>query len=80
MLNPCSILKDHTNEKYKVLNRANKTVAAKLMSLKPQEKINELLELLGYVVIDEGQSAFVSDNYTVLMSGNKLIETAIEDI
>jgi len=73
-------LKDPSNDKFKVLKRTNKTIAAKLMSLKPQEKVLELLTALGYVKIDDELSSFVGDYYLGLMSGNKLIETAIEDI
>jgi len=50
------------------------------MSLKPQEKVHELLRHLGYNEIDAEHSAFVGDYYLGLMAGNKLIETAVEDI
>jgi len=73
-------LKDPSNEKFKVFKKTNKAIAAKIMSLKPQEKVVELLRHLGYNEIDSEHSAFVGDYYLGLMAGNKLIETAIEDI
>jgi len=73
-------LKDPSNDKFKVLKRTNKVIAAKLMSLKPQEKVLELISQLGYTVIDADLSSFVGENYKGLMSGNKLIEITIEDI
>ena len=76
----CSILKDPSNDKFKVLKRTNKVIAAKLMSLKPQEKVLELIGHLGYTEIDADLSSFVGENYKGLMSGNKLIEITIEDI
>lgn len=73
-------MKDPSADKFKVFKKTNKAIAAKIMSLKPQEKVLELLQHLGYNDIDAEHSAFVGENYLGLMSGNKLIETAIEDI
>ena len=73
-------MKDPSNEKFRVFKKTNKAIASKIMSLKPQEKVSELLKHLGYNEIDAEHSAFVGDYYVGLMSGNKLIETAIEDI
>jgi len=44
------------------------------MSLKPQEKVVELLTALGYVEMDEDLSAFVGEFYGGLMQGAKQIE------
>lgn len=75
-----NILKDPSNDKFKVFKKTNKAIATKIMSLKPQEKVLELLQHLGYNDIDAEHSAFVGEYYLGLMAGNKLIETAIEDI
>ena len=69
-----SILKDPSNEKFRSFNKANKAIAAKIMSLKPAGKVIELLTLLGYNEIDADISAFVGEYYLGLMAGAKLIE------
>jgi hypothetical protein len=44
-----NIIKEPNNEKFRILKRTNKTIAAKLMALKPAGKIVELITILGYV-------------------------------
>ena len=73
-------MKNPTEEKYRVLKKSNKAIAAKIMSLKPQEKLLELLKLLGYNEIDADISAFVGEYYMGLMAGSQMIGVAVEDI
>jgi len=62
-----SILKDPQNDKFRVLKKSNKAIASKLMALQPQEKVIELLTLLGYTEMDEDLSAFVGEYYAGLI-------------
>jgi len=66
-----NIFKDPQNDKFRVLKKSNKAIQSKLMNLKPQEKVLELLLALGYTEMDEDVSAFVGEYYTGLMAGAK---------
>lgn len=70
-----NILKNPTDQKYRILKKTNKTIQAKLLSLKPPGIIMELIEALGYIQIDEEQHAFAGDYYAVLMEGSQIIES-----
>ena len=69
-----NILKNPTEEKFRVLKTSNKTIQAKLMALKPTEKVLELLEALGYQKMDEDMHAFVGDHFVVLNLGARIID------
>jgi len=73
-------LKEPQNDKFRVLKKSNKAIAAKLLSLKPVGKVLELLTLLGYVEMDEDLSAFVGEYYAGLIQGAKQIEDASMNI
>lgn len=59
-----------------MLKKTNKAIAAKLMSLKPAEKVLELLTALGYDIIDSECSAFAGNYYMILNNGAVMIEDA----
>ena len=44
------------------------------MSLKPNDAVMQLLEALGYVVIDADISSFVGDYYVILALGAHIVE------
>ena len=69
-----NILKNPTEEKFRIFKKSNKAIQAKLMSLQPQDKINQLLEALGYVEVDPECSAFVGNYFPILNFGAVHIE------
>ena len=44
-----NLISNHREEKYRTLNLANQTVKAKVMTLKPENKLMLMLEMIGYV-------------------------------
>lgn len=71
-----NIFKNPADEKYRVLKKTNKSIAAKLMSLQPNGKVLELLFALGYTDIDADMCAFTGNYFSVLMRGAAQIEEA----
>lgn len=69
-----NIIKEPNNEKFRILKRTNKTIAAKLMALKPNDKIIELITIMGYVQMDDDISAFVGDYFHGLVQGTRLVD------
>ena len=67
-------MKNPHDDKFRVLKKSNKVIAAKLMSLKPPEKLLELIAALGYQELDEESSAFIGECYVVLNNGAIMIE------
>ena len=61
-----------------MLKKSNKTIAAKVMSLKPAGKVAELLENLGYTSMpqEDGDEVaiFIGDYFVVLGRGAAMIE------
>lgn len=57
-----------------MLKKTNKAIATKLMSLKPKEKVLELLTILGYVDMDTDFTAFVGEFYGGLVQGSRMID------
>lgn len=72
-----NILKNPTDEKFRVLKRTNKAIAGKLLSLKPSGRVLELIEALGYVEIDAELSAFTGNYFIVLNDGAVMIEEQV---
>ena len=64
-----NILKNPTDEKFRVLKKSNKAISSKLMSLQPTGKVMELLFALGYTDIDDDMCAFTGNYFSVLMRG-----------
>jgi len=54
-----NIIKDTTQEKFRNLKKTNKKIQEVLMSLQPNEKVTELLTIIGYVDIDDDYMAYV---------------------
>ena len=50
------------------------------MSLKPAESVNQLLEAMGYIVIDEENLAFTGNYFNVLSHANFLIKDTIHPL
>lgn len=69
-----NIIKEPNNEKFRILKRTNKTIAAKLMALKPNDKVIELITILGYVQMDDDISAFVGEYFNGLVAGARLVD------
>lgn len=69
-----NILKDPTNQKFRTINRSNKAIASKLMRLKPEEEVEELLELLGYAKIDDDTSEMSGNKLGRLVQGARLVD------
>ena len=69
-----NILKDPTNDKFRVIKRSNKAVASKLMSLKPADKVEELLEFLGYTKIDDDTSEMSGNQFNRLVQGARQVD------
>lgn len=75
-----SILKNPTEDKFRILKKSNKTIAQKLLGLQPSGIIIQLIETLGYTSLDDEIHAFAGDYFVVLMEGCGLIEQAIMKI
>ena len=60
-------------DKFRILKKSNKAIASKLMSLKPDGKVEELLELLGYREMDDEIMAFTGDFFMILTRGSAII-------
>lgn len=69
-----NILKNPTEDKFRMLKKSNKTIQAKLLALKPAGSILELMEAFGYTNLDEEHHAFVGDYFAVLMEGSAMID------
>lgn len=69
-----SILKNPTDDKFRVLKKSNKTIAQKLLGLQPSGVVIELIEALGYTYMDDEIHAFAGDYFVVLMEGSALVE------
>lgn len=69
-----NILKNPTEEKFRVLKKTNKTIQAKVMALQPPNKVEELLSNLGYINMDDEVMAFAGDYFVVLARGSQLID------
>jgi len=69
-----NILKNPTDEKFRILKKSNKTIQAKLLSLNPYDSVISLLTALGYVEMDGDISAFVGNYFSILNHGAMLIE------
>lgn len=67
-------MKNPTDEKFRVLKVSNKTIHAKLMSLKPNQVVLELLSALGYVPLDADMHAFTGDYFVILALGAKILD------
>lgn len=71
-----NILKNPTEDKYRVLKKSNKTIQQKLMGLQPTGVVIQMIEAMGYVFLDDEIHAFAGDYFTVLMEGSQLIQNA----
>merc|ERR1712130_226540 len=69
-----SILKNPTDDKFRALKKTNKAIQQKLMSLKPDGVVIELIEALGYTLLDDEMHAFAGDYFDVLMEGSSVID------
>ena len=62
-----NIVEKPNEEKFRKINRQNKTVKAKLLSIQPQLALFEMIETLGFIDINEDDSfVFVGDDFTAL--------------
>lgn len=71
-----NILKNPTEDKFRVLKKSNKTIQAKLLGLQPSGEVVRLIEALGYTFLDDEIHAFAGDYFAVLMEGSNLIDAA----
>jgi len=69
-----NILKNPTDQKFRILKKTNKTIQQKLLALQPSGVVIELVEALGYTCLDEEMHAFAGDYFAVLMEGSQLID------
>ena len=69
-----SILKNPTDQKFRVFKKSNKAIQSKLLSLQPTGAMIELIEALGYTHLDDEMHAFAGDYFEVLMAGSKMID------
>jgi hypothetical protein len=69
-----NILKHPTEEKFRMLKKSNKTIQVKLLGLKPQQRVLDLLHALGYVDIDDEICAFTGNYFNVLNAGAVMVE------
>ena len=69
-----SILKNPSEEKFRILKKTNKAIQNKLLSLEPKETVHDLLMALGYADLDDEQYAFPGNYFSVLFHGAYLIE------
>lgn len=69
-----NILKNPTDQKYRILKKTNKTIQQKLLGLNPSGIVMELIEAFGYIQIDEEQHAFAGDYFAVLMEGSQIVD------
>jgi len=53
-----NILKNPKNLKFRTIKKSNKAIQSKLYNLKPLERIEELLNLLGYEKVDDDTFQF----------------------
>ena len=72
-----SILKNPTEDKFRVLKKSNKTIQQKLLGLQPTGVVIQLIEAMGYTMLDDEIHAFAGDYFAVLMEGSKLVQNAI---
>jgi len=75
-----NILKNPTDQKFRVLKKSNKAIQAKLLSLQPSGVIIEMVEALGYTSLDDEIHAFAGDYFDVLMEGSTLIDNAVTEL
>jgi len=75
-----NILKNPTDQKFRVLKKSNKAIQAKLLSLQPSGVIIEMVEALGYTNLDDEIHAFAGDYFDVLMEGSTLIDNAVTEL
>ena len=74
-----NIIKNPTDPKFKVIKRSNKTIQEKLFSLKPQESLQMLIEVLGYVHNQSDDSfEWVGDNLVILKRGAYFIDEIVK--
>ena len=73
---PYSILKNPSDEKFRVLKKTNKAIATKIMALQPDGCVILLIEALGYTELDGELHAFTGDYFQILMEGSTLISEA----
>lgn len=71
-----SILKNPTDQKFRVFKKSNKAIQSKLLALQPSGAMIELIEALGYTFLDDEMHAFAGDYFEVLMAGSKMIDDA----
>lgn len=75
-----SILKNPTEDKFRVLKKSNKAIQSKLLALKPDGAVIQLIEALGYTYLDDEIHAFAGDYFQTLMEGSNLIQSVTNQL
>lgn len=75
-----NILKNPTEDKFRVLKKSNKTIQTKLMGLQPSGIVTQLIEALGYTFLDDEIHAFAGDYFAVLMEGSTMIDNVTSQL
>lgn len=69
-----NILKNPTDEKFRVLKKTNKAIQAKVLGMQPDDCVMELIHALGYVDIDADMCAFTGNYFIILNDGAVMLE------
>lgn len=75
-----NILKNPTEDKFRVLKKSNKAIQSKLLALKPDGAVIQLIEALGYTYLDDEIHAFAGDYFQTLMEGSNLIQSVTNQL
>lgn len=62
------------------MKKSNKTIQSKLLSLKPDGAVIQLLEALGYTYLDDEIHAFAGDYFKTLMEGSNMIQAVTNEL
>ena len=73
-----NIIKNPREEKFRTIKKSNNTIKTKLLSLVPEDRLLQMLEVLGYVDNQEDDMfVFVGDYLTLLKRGYAEMENTL---
>ena len=73
-----NILNNPREEKFRIIKKSNNAIKTKLLSLVPEDRLLEMLEVLGYVENKEEDTfVFVGDYLTLLKRGYAEMENVL---